>query len=189
MTNDDDPLAFFITWTVYGTHLQGHHQGWRKHRKGTQLPQPLLERWRQDRLKHPIIELDVEQRVIVENEIERHCLHRSWHMWAKNARSNHVHVVVTAKGVSGKTVRDQLKANCTRGLRERWDEFRERPVWTVGGDWQCINTEHDLAAAVEYVMEAQDRKHLESPPQQPQGASPRFLQAPTEPQPPYRTGR
>ena len=38
-----------------------------------------------------------------------------------------------------------------------WGVFRERPVWTVGGDWQSVNTEDDLAAVIEYVMEAQDR--------------------------------
>lgn len=162
MTNYDDPLAYFITWTVYGTHLQGHEEGWRRRKKGTQPPQPLLERWRQDRLKHPVIMLDADMRAIVENEIERHCHHRDWHLWAKNTRSNHVHAVVTAQDASGKTVRDQLKANCTRGLRERWDVFRERPVWTVGGDWQCINSEEDLAVVIEYVMEVQDRKHLDS---------------------------
>jgi hypothetical protein len=159
MPTADDPLAFFITWTVYGTHLQGHSRGWRHRTKGPQRPQPLLERWHLDRLQHPIVELNAEQRSVVENEIERHCQHRGWHEWAKAARSNHVHAVVTAKDTSGKTVRDQLKANCTRALREGYREFCNRPVWTVGGDWQCINTEEDLASIIEYVNEAQDRKH------------------------------
>ncbi|HEY6565119.1 MAG TPA: hypothetical protein VIY86_11515, partial [Pirellulaceae bacterium] len=65
MTNNDEPLAFFITWTVYGTHLQGHEQGWRRRKKGTQPPQPLLEGWRHDRLNHPVIVLDADMRVIV----------------------------------------------------------------------------------------------------------------------------
>jgi hypothetical protein len=92
-------------------------------------------------------------------------------MWAINGRSTHVHAVVTAARYSGKTVRDQLKANGTRGLRERWPQFRDRPVWTVGGDWVCINTEDDLEAACLYVREAQDRMEFEY---QPPGASPRF---------------
>jgi hypothetical protein len=32
--NSDDPIAYFITWTVYGTHLQGDERGWRRRRKG-----------------------------------------------------------------------------------------------------------------------------------------------------------
>lgn len=159
--NNDETLAFFITWTVYGTHLQGHAAGWRKRRKGEQSPQPLLEQWRLDRLKYPILLLDSEQREVVENEIERHCAIRNWKIWAKSARSNHVHVVVTASGVRGSKVRDQLKANMTRGLREQWPQFRDRPVWTELGDWQCVNTENDLEDAIIYVSEAQDRKGIE----------------------------
>jgi REP element-mobilizing transposase RayT len=152
----DEPLAFFITWTVYGSHLQGDERGWRWRRHGDQPPQPRLAEWRRERLKHEVIELSPQQRAVVEHECGRHCEHRGWHVWAINARSTHVHVVVTTAGFSGETVRDQLKANGTRGLREQWAEFCDRPVWTIGGDWQCINTEDDLEQVCVYVRDAQD---------------------------------
>ena len=155
--NSDDPIAYYITWTVYGTHLQGDERGWRRRRKGHQKPQPMLVRWRQDRLKHDIVVLSAAQRGVVNEECQRHCDHRGWHLWEVNARTTHNHVVVTAIGYSGKTVRDQLKANCTRGLRERWKIFRDRPVWTAGGDWECINSENDLEAVCTYVRDLQDR--------------------------------
>jgi REP element-mobilizing transposase RayT len=120
-----------------------------------------LEQWRQDRLKYPVLLLSMHQRQVVENEIERHCSIRNWRVWTKSARSNHVHAVVTAPGVRGSKVRDQLKANATRSLREVWNEFRDRPVWTALGDWQCINTEEDLEQVIIYVSEAQDRMGLE----------------------------
>lgn len=101
--------------------------------------------------------LSPDERKVVEAECDGHCRHRGWHLWAVNARTGHVHVVVTADRCSGKTVRDQLKANCTRGLRERWNRFGDRTVWTVGGDWQCINGEADLEMVCLYVREAQDR--------------------------------
>ena len=160
--NLDDPLAFFITWTVYGTHLQGDERGWRKWRQGEQQPKPKLAQWRQDQLSHPIILLSPEQRRIVEAECRRHSDHRSWRLWEVNARTNHVHVVVTAIDVSGKLVRDQLKANCTRGLREQNTVFRDRPVWSVGGDWQCVNNEDELATVCEYVRDAQDRMQFKN---------------------------
>ena len=159
----DDPIAFFITWTVDGTHLQGDVRGWRRRRKGQQLPEPRLAKWRRERLKHDILLLSPEHRAIVEQECHRHCDHRGWHLWAINARSNHVHAVATAAGTSGSAVRDQLKANGTRGLRERWPVFRDRPVWTVGGDWECINNEDDLEAACLYVRDAQDRMEFKHP--------------------------
>lgn len=161
--HDRDPIAYFITWTIYGTYLQGDGRGWRKRGKGNQLPQLKLAKWHAERLKHPIILLSSVQRLAVELELERHCEHRSWTLWARAARSNHVHVVVTADGYTGKVVRDQLKANATRGLRIRWPEFRDRPVWTAMGDWRCINTEDELSNVMAYVIEAQDRMHLPKP--------------------------
>jgi hypothetical protein len=157
----DEPLAFFITWTIYGSHLQGDAPGWRRRCEGDQLPQPRLAEWRRERLKHVVILLSAEQRAVVERECRRHCEIRGWHPWAINARSTHVHTVVTAPGCSGRTVRDQLKANTTRALRERWPVFRDRPVWTVGGDWVCVNSEDELEQVGRYVLDAQDRKGIE----------------------------
>ncbi|MDX1964818.1 MAG: hypothetical protein SFX18_16835 [Pirellulales bacterium] len=159
--NASEPLAFFITWTVYGSHLQGDERGWRHRRQGNQLPQPQLANWRRNRLQHEVLLLSPEQRLVVEGECRGHCKHRGWQLWTVNARTNHVHVVATAAGCSGKIVRDQLKANCTRGLREVWTEFRDRPIWTVGGDWECLNDLNDLEAVCLYVNEAQDRMDRE----------------------------
>jgi hypothetical protein len=153
----DEPLAFFITWSIYGTHLQGDESGWRRRHHGEQLPQPRLDQWRRERLKHDIMLLSAKQRTAVERECARHVEHRRWHLWGVNARSSHVHAVVTAAGCSGKTACDQLKANATRGLRERWSQFCDRPVWAVGGDWVCVNSEDDLEQIVLYVRDAQDR--------------------------------
>ena len=154
--HDDEPLAFFITWTVYGTFLQGDERGWRKRRKGNQLAQPLLAQWRRVRLTHSIELLNDQQRQAVMDEMIRLSDFRGWHIWAHDARTNHCHIVVTAAGYPGNKVRDQLKANCTRVLRERWPKFVGRAVWTAGGDWQCLNTEEELEKVVEYVSVAQD---------------------------------
>ncbi|MCA9128814.1 MAG: hypothetical protein KDB22_17130 [Planctomycetales bacterium] len=154
----DEPLAFFITWTVYGTWLQGDERGWRHYRGGHEKPQPLLAKWRRERLLHDVVLLTEQQRCVSKQEIEFHCERRGWKLWVANPRSNHVHVVVTALKYNGAKVRDQLKANCTRGLRELNDIFRDRPVWSRGGDWKCVNSEDDLAVVVQYASEVQDAK-------------------------------
>ena len=155
---NDEPLAYFITFTVYGTFLQGDARWWRSRNEGSRPPQPLLEQWHRDRLNHDVVLLDDEQRSVVEAEIQRLCEFRGWKLWKANPRSNHVHVVVTALGYNGAKVRDQIKANGTRVIRERWPSFVDRPVWTVGGDWQYVNTEHDLDQVVQYAGEVQERK-------------------------------
>jgi len=153
----DDPIAYFITWTMYGTYLQGDERYWTRRRQGEQIPQPRLVQWHQERLKYPILYHDEKQRQAVNEVCGQHCEHRGWKLWSVSARTNHVHVVVTAEDKSGKQVRDELKANATRVLREKWSAFQDRPVWTTGGDWKCINTEDDLEAVCLYVDEAQDR--------------------------------
>jgi len=98
-----------------------------------------------------------EQREVVNNEIQRLAEVRGWELWVANARTNHVHVVVTATQHLGKRVRDQMKANCTRTLRQAFEIFVDRPVWTTGGDVECLNTEDDLEQAILYAGDAQDR--------------------------------
>jgi REP element-mobilizing transposase RayT len=155
--SDDAPLGFFITWTVYGSFLQGDRRWWTSRGKGSQSPEARLEQWHRERLKHDVILLDGEQRSLVSSECKRLCNYRRWKLWIVNSRTNHVHIVVTAPNYSGANVRNQLKANCTRVLREKYPVFVERPVWTVGGDWKCLNSEDDLEQAIVYAGEVQDR--------------------------------
>ena len=157
--DEEDPLAYFITWTVYGTFLQGDSRWWRAKRKGSQQPEPLLEQWHRDRLKHDVVLLTEQHRGAVAHEIARLSEYRDWKLWSANPRTNHVHVVVSAPEHSGKQVRDQMKANCTRVLRDLDAQFVDRPIWTTGGDWKCINCEDDLGQAIVYAGEAQDRMH------------------------------
>ena len=161
MDNDDEPVGFFITWTVYGTFLQGDVRWWRKKHAGELPPQPFLEQWHRDRLNHPIILLNDNHRNVVKFEIENHCSRRGWKLWIANPRTNHVHVVVTALGYVGETVRDQLKANCTRGLRDMDHRFLDRSVWTCKGDVQFLKTEEDLEVAIDYAGEAQERMGID----------------------------
>lgn len=156
--NDREPLAYFITFTVYGTFLQGDSRGWVSRRMRAEKPQPLLQQWHRRRLRYDVLLLTPQQRSAVEKETRRLCEFRGWTLWEVNARTNHVHSVISAFRHSGETVRNQLKANCTRALRERWPVFANRPVWSVGGDWQCINSEHDLNQVVLYAGAVQDRK-------------------------------
>ena len=78
--NDDEPLAYFITWTIYGTFLQGDERGWRRRGRGPQRPRPRLAKWRRERLKYSIQLLDAAQRAAVEVEVERLAAFRSWHV-------------------------------------------------------------------------------------------------------------
>ena len=114
----DDPIAYFITWTCYGTYLPGDERGWTKWHKGDQLPQPLLEDWCRDQMSETAVLLDHTQRDIVNQVVRDNCEIRGWTLPAVNCRSNHCHVVVTAVNDDGEQVRDQFKSWATRRLKE-----------------------------------------------------------------------
>jgi hypothetical protein len=91
------PLAYHLTWTTYGTWLQGDERGWvKKGIAGIQEPDLHTQGRCQELLKTPPVTLNDRQRLLVQATIEAHCHHRQWKLHAVNVRSNHVHVVVTA---------------------------------------------------------------------------------------------
>ena len=155
-----DPITLFITWTTYGTWLPGDRRGWRKWKAGEQQPQPKLEDWCRGRMKDKPLSLTERQRAAVEDVIRQHASIRGWQLHAVSARSNHVHVAVTA-AVPPKRVRDQFKANATRVLRESPQPVTHKKIWTKGGDIEFIDNEDDLEQVVMYITVAQDRMDRE----------------------------
>ncbi|MBX3434535.1 MAG: transposase [Pirellulales bacterium] len=151
----DEFIASLITWTTYGTWLPGDGRGWRTWGGDRQQPQPKLERWVKNRLKRDPVTLSAADRATVESAIREHCDFRNWTLLAVNARSNHVHVVVGAR-TRPQTVRDQLKANCTRRLRQQVEPPTADRIWTAGGDCEFLRDDA-IAAAVDYVVHAQDK--------------------------------
>ena len=111
-------------------------------------------------MKETAFQPSEQHRGIVGSTIRKHCEIPNWRLHAMHARSNHVHVVVTAAGYKPRTVRDQFKSWCTRKLKEA-DESRTR-FWTEGASCRWLNTDEDLQAAVTYVLDTQARKGSES---------------------------
>ena len=112
-------------------------------------------------MTEPALTLDPEQRRIVEDTIADHCRVRGWHLHGVNARTQHVHVVVTAPQRHPEVVMDQFKAWCTRRLKEL--ERSHRPAerafqqnwWTQGGSKRWLNDEKSLLEAIRYVVDGQ----------------------------------
>ena len=152
----NEPITYFITWTTYGSWFPGDSRGWRKSKAGEQPPQPLLEDWCRDRMTEEAVVLTSDQRQKVEDVCHRHAEIRGWVLHAVSARSNHVHVAVTADA-EPKKVRDQFKANATRVLREPPNAIVKDKIWTRGGDIEIVDGEGDLEQVVIYITEAQDR--------------------------------
>ena len=158
LTVNTAPLGLLLTWTVYGTFLPGDSRGWKNRAAGLKIAQPVLETWHRDRLNHDVVLLDDPMRDEVESALREICEFRSWTLWAVSARSNHVHVVVSAPEYKPTLVRDQLKGKATRELRRMSSTWVDRPVWTEKGDIEFLDSESEIQECVLYVNEAQDRK-------------------------------
>jgi REP element-mobilizing transposase RayT len=159
---DSDPLAYFITWTCYGTWLPGDDRGWTKWHKGEVIPQPLLANWCLEKMTDDPLFLTEIQRIIVNETVALHCQIRRWNLHAVNCRSNHCHTVITASDYDGEQVRDQLKSWCKRKLKEEQKsrgidskEIREK-WWTGKGSARWLFDQESLEAAIRYTLEAQD---------------------------------
>jgi hypothetical protein len=157
-------LAYFLTWTIYGTWLSGDERGWIKKRTaGIQPPNWRLQDEMRDRMVEETTTLSDVQRRIVEETIAAHCAIREWQSHAVNARTNHVHVVVAADR-DPDDVMNQLKAWCSRklsdhaSLKERVAVKAGRRHWfTEGGDKELIYDEDHLRSAIRYVLEGQQK--------------------------------
>ncbi len=153
-------IAFFSTWTTYGTWLPGDERGWSHRNKGLQGPD--LKRRFEAVLRQTegALTLDADQRRLVEQTIADHCVIRRWHLHAVNCRSNHVHAIVTAPGRAIEIPREQFKAWCTRKLKERIlllhpsSPCREN-WWTERGWDEYIDDDEFLDNGIRYVLERQ----------------------------------
>jgi hypothetical protein len=85
----DDPIAFLLTWSSYGTWLPGDARGWVEYRHGFQLPDPILELESAARMTEDACRLDISQREQVHEQVAETCTHKRWPLHAVNCRTNH----------------------------------------------------------------------------------------------------
>jgi hypothetical protein len=89
------PLAWYLTWTTYGTWLHGDARG--SNINGQVLPpDPSLEASMRAQMTEDPVYLSDAQRVIVDNLLVAECRAQGWLLHARNVRTNHVHIVLSA---------------------------------------------------------------------------------------------
>ena len=153
------PLAYFLTWTTYGSWLPGDERGWVDGRGGMHVAEPSRAAVARRNMQERAVLLTEPQRAAVEQAIATHCGVRGWHLHAVQCRTQHVHVVVTAASASPDEVLRQLKSWGTRALRQKDDvssvASARRRWWTEGGSRRQVFREGDLASVIAYVTECQ----------------------------------
>jgi alanyl-tRNA synthetase/REP element-mobilizing transposase RayT len=153
------PIAYFITFTTYGTWMHGSDKGSvdRDHNiPGTPLVEPDADRQATESnlKKGDPFTLDAKARSIVERTIQEVAEHRAWRIHAVNVRTNHVHVVVTSDATAEQTMLD-FKSYATRRLVEAGSAPSGAKVWTRHGSTRYLWDVDDAESACVYVREGQ----------------------------------
>lgn len=153
------PLAYFITFTTYGTRLHGDPRGsvdFQHNQVGEPgvEPNPMRHAARTRLLRHAPIMLDEDHRRSVLATIERVARIRGWHLVTVNVRTNHVHLVIQADRPP-EVVMTSLKSWATRDLLTSGLVTRGTVVWTQHGSTRYLWDEHAIELAALYVRDGQ----------------------------------
>ena len=154
-----NPLAYLLTFTTYGTRLQGDVRG-SVNRKNNQHGTLLLHEnkqiqyWQRRGLRTEILILNSASRRTVHRMIEEVARHKVWDLRALNVRTNHVHAVI-AGDTTPEFIMNSLKSWATRGLKENGLQRENGTYWTRHGSTGYLWTPQDVEAACQYVVERQ----------------------------------
>lgn len=157
-------LAYFITFSTYGTWLHGTDKGLgsvdaRHNQPGTPFVEPDARRLQREReaMAQPMYVMDAPRRSIVRDAVVAICREKDWNLRALHVRSNHVHVVVGAAREPGRLMSD-LKARASRELNRAGLDTPDRKRWTRHGSTIHLFTLEKVSEKVRYTIEEQGPK-------------------------------
>ena len=159
--NDTDtPLAYLITFRCHGTWLHGDERG-SIDRFHNRYKSPYIDpnaRWHRHNaqiLQGQLVILDASRRQSVEAAIRETCTFRQWLLHAVNARTNHVHAVVSIGLIKPECALTAFKANATRQMRQEGCWRSEHSPWAEKGSKRHLWNERSIARAIDYVLYGQ----------------------------------
>ena len=155
----DTPLAYFITFTCYGTWLHGDERGSvddEHSAPGSPVLPPDPERRARERetLAEAPYHPDAPRRQVTLHALCEIARRKGWALHAAHVRSNHVHIVATAQGPPERVMND-FKTAASRRLNKAFPGERNRRRWTRHGSTRYLWTEGAVAEKVHYVLDGQ----------------------------------
>ena len=162
------PLAYLLTFRTFGTWFHGDEResvgrDGRNHFGRPRIkPNSEFESAMKSEANRPPFIMSGAMRKTVESAIEELCERRGSLLRAVNARSNHIHAVVSAQ-MKPERLADALKANATKHLREQLLVTPEAKIWSRGRSRRYLWKPHHVAAAVDYTLYGQGDLPFELP--------------------------
>jgi len=154
-------LAYFITFSTYGTWLHGTSKGKgsvdRDHNQyGMPFVEPdeVREAQSRDELNQAPYTMRPSEREIVRDAIVSLCRAKGWRLLAVHVRSNHVHIVVAVDRDPDRVMSD-LKAAASRGLTRAGFDDAKRKRWARHGSTLHLFDEATVADKIDYTLNRQ----------------------------------
>jgi len=136
-----------VTFTTYGTWLQGDERGWVK--EGiTYQAYPRIEEANRKQMQHPAVRLTRGERDVVREAILGKARERKQKVCAISVGANHVHIVLEYDACPISQVVQAYKNSATVSLKKNGLCGR---VWTSGYDKRYCFDEESLRKRIEYV--------------------------------------
>jgi REP element-mobilizing transposase RayT len=153
------PLAYFITFTCYGTWLHGEKSTSVDLLNNTPGIDFLsLNSKRAGLVKKQMSEMpyfldESRQRIVLQAIIEV-CNHRQWVLLAAHVRSNHVHLVIHAI-LQPEPIMNTIKSYASRHLNSANLDGNRVNRWTRHGSTRYLWKEAEVEATIQYVVNEQ----------------------------------
>ena len=140
-------IGYMITWTTYGTWLQGDNRGYVKNGQVLK-PCEILEQANKERLKSKPIRLSRRQKIIVEKAIREKAKELGQNIPALAVYSNHIHIAAETIALPIEKIVGHYKNAARVALRK--NGFKER-LWARGFDKRFCFNQQELQRKVKYV--------------------------------------
>ena len=141
-------IGYMLTWTTYGSWLQGDERGWAKNGRVLQ-PDIRLYLTNKQKLKHKPVKLNESQRRLVQEIIFAESKKINHRIYAFAVCSNHVHIVAEPCSESISRIVQRYKRVSTYTLQKNGFDGK---VWTKGYDKRYCFDVKDLKNLINYVL-------------------------------------
>jgi len=140
-------VGYMITWTTYGTWLQGDKRGYVKNGKILPTSRSLEDSNKHNLSKEPV-KLTKTHRQIVQDAIFEKAKQLNQKIYALSVSSNHVHIVAEYIAMPIGLVVRHYKGSAQAALRKRGLSGR---IWTKGFDKRYCFDQHTLQNRINYA--------------------------------------
>lgn len=145
-------IAYMLTWTIYGSWLQGDERGWIKDGR-LKAPDRRLYRSNMLSLKQKPMRLSSSQRKVVENSILSGAKQKDQKVYALAVCSDHVHLVLDKGSETIESSAKLYKQITAYALKQNGSNGR---IWTRGYDKRFCYREDELQRRIQYVNDHND---------------------------------